>query len=150
MVTQGERLSCAWSTTAVSPCSTPDLTPSNGLAWSADGRTLYRVDTLRRTVCVRDYTRDGAGRCVHLRLTDGYPDGIALDVEYHLWVAGLDLHTLVVTTATAEQTAEQRTQRPRFGTAVHHGGRRTGCSGPHMVRLSRSPASLNQPPRIGD
>ena len=72
-----------------------DLSLSNGLAWSADGRLLYSVDTLRRTVFVRDYSSVGpAGesgarpaRRVHLELTDGFPDGIALDAQGHLWVA---------------------------------------------------------------
>lgn len=67
-----------------------DLTLSNGLAWSADGRQMYSVDTLRRTVYVRSY--DPASGAVgerrpHLRLADGSPDGIALDAEGHLWVA---------------------------------------------------------------
>ncbi|WP_435286399.1 SMP-30/gluconolactonase/LRE family protein [Streptomyces bacillaris] len=64
-----------------------ELSLSNGLAWSSDGRMLYSVDTLRHTVSVRDYTRDDTERRVHLRIEDGYPDGIALDVEEHLWVA---------------------------------------------------------------
>ena len=74
-----------------------DLTLSNGLAWPADGRSMYSVDTLRRTVYVRDYhPDDGAvgGRRVHLRLTDGYPDG---------------------TTATAELTDEQLGAYPDSG-----------------------------------
>lgn len=68
-----------------------DLTLSNGLAWSSDGARMYSVDTLRRTVSVRDQSTGGdAGqqtRRVHLELTDGFPDGIALDAEDHLWVA---------------------------------------------------------------
>ncbi|MEU9357708.1 SMP-30/gluconolactonase/LRE family protein [Streptomyces sp. NPDC047973] len=64
-----------------------DLSLSNGLAWSTDGHTLYSVDTLQHTVCVRDYTHDDAERRVHLRIEDGHPDGIALDAEEHLWVA---------------------------------------------------------------
>lgn len=67
-----------------------DLTLSNGLAWSADGRRMYSVDTLRRTVFVRDYeasTGEVGERHVHLRLDDGFPDGIALDAEDHLWIA---------------------------------------------------------------
>jgi sugar lactone lactonase YvrE len=67
-----------------------DLALSNGLAWSADGRRMFSVDTLRRTVAVRDYD-PGSGavgpRRVHLRLEDGFPDGIAMDVAGHLWVA---------------------------------------------------------------
>jgi sugar lactone lactonase YvrE len=67
-----------------------DLTLSNGLAWSADGRRMYSVDTLRRTVSVRDYdpvTGAAGERREHLRLDQGHPDGIAMDAEEHLWVA---------------------------------------------------------------
>jgi sugar lactone lactonase YvrE len=67
-----------------------DLALSNGLAWSSDGRRMFSVDTLRRTVSVRDYD-PGSGavgpRRVHLRLEDGFPDGIAMDAADHLWVA---------------------------------------------------------------
>jgi sugar lactone lactonase YvrE len=67
-----------------------DLRLSNGLAWSSDGRRMFSVDTLRRTVSVRDYdVESGAAgpRRVHLRLEDGFPDGIATDAADHLWVA---------------------------------------------------------------
>ncbi len=67
-----------------------DLGLSNGLAWSADGRTMYSADSLRRTVYVRGYdAADGAvgDRRVHLRLDGGVPDGLAMDAEDHLWVA---------------------------------------------------------------
>ncbi|MER7687136.1 SMP-30/gluconolactonase/LRE family protein [Streptomyces sp. NPDC097610] len=66
-----------------------DLTMSNGLAWSADGTLMYNVDTLRRTVFVRDYDVDTGRvgeRRVHVQVDDGYPDGIALDAADHLWV----------------------------------------------------------------
>ena len=67
-----------------------DLTLSNGLCWSADGSRLYSVDTLRRTVFVREYdsaTGRTGPRTVHLVVEDGYPDGAAMDVEEHLWLA---------------------------------------------------------------
>jgi sugar lactone lactonase YvrE len=67
-----------------------DLTLSNGLAWSADGSRMFNVDTIRRTVYVRDYDAwSGAigARRLHLRLAGGRPDGIAMDVEDHLWIA---------------------------------------------------------------
>jgi sugar lactone lactonase YvrE len=67
-----------------------DLKLSNGLAWTADGRRMYSVDTLRHTVFVRDYdpdTGDVGERAVHLLLDDELPDGIALDADDHLWVA---------------------------------------------------------------
>jgi DNA-binding beta-propeller fold protein YncE len=60
------------------------------VAWSADGRRLYSVDTLRQTVFVRDYdaaTGAVGERRTHLRLEDGHPDGCTIDAEDHLWVA---------------------------------------------------------------
>jgi sugar lactone lactonase YvrE len=67
-----------------------DLSLSNGLAWSADGGRMYSVDTFRRTVFVRDYdaaTGATGVRRAHLRMTDGLPDGLAMDAADHLWVA---------------------------------------------------------------
>lgn len=67
-----------------------DLTLSNGLAWTADGRRMYSVDTLRRRIEVRRYdppSGDTGERALFVELHDGYPDGICLDVEEHLWVA---------------------------------------------------------------
>jgi sugar lactone lactonase YvrE len=67
-----------------------DLTLSNGLAWSTDGSKMFSVDTDRQTIYVRDYdaaTGEVGERRPHLRLREGSPDGIAMDVEDHLWVA---------------------------------------------------------------
>ncbi len=67
-----------------------DLGLSNGLAFSADGSTLYSVDTFSHVVRTRPYdvaTGAVGVRRDHVRVDDGYPDGIALDAEDHLWVA---------------------------------------------------------------
>jgi len=67
-----------------------DLTLSNGIGWSADGRRLYTVDTMRRLIFVRAYdaaTGEAGAREVFLHLSEGYPDGLCLDAEDHLWVA---------------------------------------------------------------
>lgn len=67
-----------------------DLTLSNGLAWSADGATMYSVDTLRQVIYCRDYnafTGEAGERSTFAIVTDGYPDGLCLDAENHLWVA---------------------------------------------------------------
>ncbi|HXH36207.1 MAG TPA: SMP-30/gluconolactonase/LRE family protein [Plantibacter sp.] len=91
-----------------------DLTLSNGLGWSSDGRILYSVDTLRRTVYRRAYDPEHGAvgrREVFLELAAGYPDGMCLDAEDHLWIAmwglgevhryspGGDLVTVVATAA---------------------------------------------------
>ncbi|MFC4065100.1 SMP-30/gluconolactonase/LRE family protein [Actinoplanes subglobosus] len=62
-----------------------DLTLSNGLAWSPAGDRFYSVDTLSRTVYVRDYP-DGA-RSVLFTVADGYPDGLCVDAAGNLWLA---------------------------------------------------------------
>lgn len=67
-----------------------DLGLSNGLAWSRGGSLFYSVDTATQTVWVRTY--DAASgqvgpREAHLRFTEGWPDGICVDAEDHLWVA---------------------------------------------------------------
>ena len=72
-----------------------DLTLSNGLAWSPDERTLYSVDTLSRRIFVREYdaATGETGERRELIAFDGdedshgYPDGITIDVDDHLWVA---------------------------------------------------------------
>jgi sugar lactone lactonase YvrE len=67
-----------------------DLTLSNGLAWSADGTRMYSVDTMRRTVFARSYdpaTGRVGDRAEFLHLEDGFPDGMCLDAEEHLWIA---------------------------------------------------------------
>lgn len=67
-----------------------DLTLSNGLAWTANGHVLYSVDTRARTIYSRDYDPEtgatGRRRSL-LRLEEGFPDGLCLDAEEHLWVA---------------------------------------------------------------
>lgn len=72
-----------------------DLTLSNGLAWTPDARTLYSVDTLGRRIYVREYdpaTGATGGRRELIAFegdgdSGGYPDGITIDVDDHLWVA---------------------------------------------------------------
>lgn len=67
-----------------------DLTLSNGIGWSADGTVLYTIDTLRRRVYIRPYdvlTGETGTREVLIELADGYPDGMCVDAEDHLWIA---------------------------------------------------------------
>jgi sugar lactone lactonase YvrE len=69
----------------------PSVTNSNGLAFSADGRTLYYIDTGTRQVAAYDYdaaTGGIGGRRVVVELTDGpVPDGMTIDTDGALWVA---------------------------------------------------------------
>jgi sugar lactone lactonase YvrE len=67
-----------------------DLGLSNGLAWSTDGSRLFSVDSERQVVFVRDYdvaTGETGTRAAWAEVRDGFPDGIWMDAEDHLWVA---------------------------------------------------------------
>jgi sugar lactone lactonase YvrE len=62
---------------------------SNGLAWTADGATLYSIDTPAGLVWARDYdaaTGSVGARRQHLHV-DGFPDGMSIDTEGNLWIA---------------------------------------------------------------
>lgn len=70
----------------------PGVTISNGLAWSADGRTLWYIDSPKR--CIDAYDVDPAtgalsgGRvAVDLGDVPGVPDGMTIDAAGGLWVA---------------------------------------------------------------
>jgi hypothetical protein len=64
-----------------------DLVCSNGLAWSADGRTMYHSDSRQRTVWSYDYDID-TGAITNKRVFfiaqegEGRPDGAAVDSEH--------------------------------------------------------------------
>jgi sugar lactone lactonase YvrE len=68
------------------------VTISNGLAWSPDGRTLYYVDSPTRRVQAFDF--DGGRGEIHgartaftLGADDGWPDGCCMDAAGCLWLA---------------------------------------------------------------
>jgi len=62
-----------------------DLILSNGLGWSPDGKSLYSIDTVHRTVYVRDYPALGPRRVWHA--FEEAPDGLCVDVDGNLWIA---------------------------------------------------------------
>ncbi len=68
---------------------------SNGLAWSADGRTLYYIDTPTREIASFAYDLETGrlgDRRVVVRVPDewGLPDGMDIDTDGNLWVAHWD------------------------------------------------------------
>jgi len=68
------------------------VTISNGLDWSLDGRTMYFIDTpTRRVDAFRFDTETGVigdrRPAVAIRDGAGSPDGMTLDAEGYLWVA---------------------------------------------------------------
>lgn len=70
------------------------LIVSNGLAWSADGRTMFHSDSRGQYVQAFDYdVATGAianqRRLLRLEEEDGRPDGAAGDAEGYYWSAGV-------------------------------------------------------------
>lgn len=71
------------------------ITISNGLGWSADLATMYHVDTVAANLYSYRYdSRSGrvTQREVLVDFTgfEGWPDGLALDVDGNIWVAMYD------------------------------------------------------------
>ncbi|MFD1888467.1 SMP-30/gluconolactonase/LRE family protein [Paenibacillus wenxiniae] len=69
-----------------------EVSTSNGLAWSADRRLFYYIDTPTLTIRAFDYNiEDGsienARVIANIDDADGFPDGMTIDEEGMLWVA---------------------------------------------------------------
>jgi sugar lactone lactonase YvrE len=69
-----------------------DVTISNGIDWSLDGRTMYFIDTPTRRVDAFAFDPAAATianrrPAVAIREGAGNPDGMTLDAEGYLWVA---------------------------------------------------------------
>jgi sugar lactone lactonase YvrE len=68
---------------------------TNGIEWSGDGRTLYFVESAQRRIWAYDFDmhagRPGARRLfAELPPEAGYPDGLTVDEEDHVWSAHWD------------------------------------------------------------
>jgi sugar lactone lactonase YvrE len=68
------------------------VTVSNGLGWSPDGRTAYYVDSATQRIDAFDYDQ-ARGEFTHRRPlaeiapSDGVPDGLTVDAEGGIWLA---------------------------------------------------------------
>jgi sugar lactone lactonase YvrE len=66
------------------------VTVSNGLAWAADGNTMFYIDSPTRRVDAFDFnpgTGDIANRRTAIEVVNGFPDGMCIDNAGNLWVA---------------------------------------------------------------
>lgn len=70
----------------------PELTISNGLGWSPDGKLFYFTDSLRHTIYVYDFD-PGRGEASNRRVfihdpeLPGVPDGLTVDSQGFVWSA---------------------------------------------------------------
>ncbi|MDR3696635.1 SMP-30/gluconolactonase/LRE family protein [Mucilaginibacter sp.] len=68
---------------------------SNGMAWSADHKTFYYIDTPTFTVAAYDFDKNTAEISnkrvvINIPKEDGSPDGMTIDSEGMLWIAHWD------------------------------------------------------------
>jgi len=98
-----------------------DLSLSNGLAWSSDGRTFYSVDTLAATVWKREYSDPLGARERFLSIDGGHPDGICLDAGGNLWVAVWGSAEVRKFSPQGEQTAVIHTSAPHTSSVAFVG-----------------------------
>jgi sugar lactone lactonase YvrE len=68
---------------------------SNGLAWSADHKTFYYIDTPTSAVVAYQYEKSSAEITnkriiIQIPKEDGFPDGMTIDSEDMLWIAHWD------------------------------------------------------------
>ncbi|MGB0774364.1 MAG: SMP-30/gluconolactonase/LRE family protein [Akkermansiaceae bacterium] len=68
------------------------VTNSNGVAWSADGKTCYYIDTPRLSVMAFDYHADTGALSNERIVIDtshipASPDGMTIDRDGNLWIA---------------------------------------------------------------
>jgi sugar lactone lactonase YvrE len=61
------------------------VTTSNGIGWTADGRTMYYIDSAEG--CVRAFVADEWIPFVEIDPRCGRPDGLSVDTEAGVWVA---------------------------------------------------------------
>ncbi|MFC6065454.1 SMP-30/gluconolactonase/LRE family protein [Streptomyces ochraceiscleroticus] len=109
-----------------------DVTVSNGIGWSPDGRLMYYIDTPTRRIDVFDVgaaNGDAAGQFAHSRRPyveieqgTGFPDGLCVDAEGCVWVALWDGGQVRRYTpeGALDRTVELPVRRP---TACAFGGR---------------------------
>lgn len=96
---------------------------TNGLGFSPDAKLLYHCDSTTKAVWVYDVTADRRvkDRRVFAKLPEGWPDGMAVDVEGGLWVAVVRYGEVV--RLKANGTLERRIKMPsEMVTSLTFGG----------------------------
>ena len=135
------------------------LTLSNGIDFTADGRTMYLIDSPTRSVQVFDYG-DTLIRRGSLAPTEGddTPDGMCVDADEHLWVAYFEGHRVVRYTPDGAidlvvqppgQPGHQlllRRRHARHALHLDRAGELLGAAPPRRAHSRQPLPSTNRPP----
>ena len=98
---------------------------SNGPAISKNGRILYSTESSTRTIYQFDLNEQGelSNKRVFVKFdeTMGFPDGMTVDNDDHLWVASWNGHGLYRFTAQGKQVQFYRLPAPRITSLTFFG-----------------------------
>ncbi|MEO6361304.1 MAG: SMP-30/gluconolactonase/LRE family protein [Sphingomicrobium sp.] len=130
-----------------------DICITNGPAVSPDGRILYYVNTLGKTIHAADLAADGSleGQRLFVTIADGegYPDGPTIDSEGCLWISLYDGWE-----TRRYSPAGELLQRVRFPVAnitkIAFGGPDLRTAYATTARQGMSAEALAQQPEAGD
>ncbi|WP_363263358.1 SMP-30/gluconolactonase/LRE family protein [Pseudomonas sp.] len=129
------------------------LTLPNGLAWSADGQTLFIVDSAECKIYRAEYLAQGRLEQVSLFAETpaelGRPDGIALDREGGLWVCQFNGSCLLHYDRHGHLTDQVVMPVPR-PTSCCFGGEDLDTLYITTARVGMAPAQLRHYPDAGD
>ena len=126
---------------------------TNGIRWSTDNRTLYFVDSAARTVWAHafDLAKGVLGprkRFAQLTEADGWPDGLCVDAEDHVW--GAHWGAGRITRYRPDGTLERIVEIPAPNvTSCCFGGANFDVLYITTARIGLSEASLRQFPHAG-
>ncbi len=129
------------------------LSLPNGITWSADGQTVFFVDSVARAIYRAEYLPEGRLEQVSLFAETpaelGRPDGIALDREGGLWVCQFNGSCLLRYDRHGHLTDQVVMPVPR-PTSVCFGGDGMDTLFITTARVGMSPAELRHYPDAGD
>ena len=106
----------------------PGVSVSNGIDWSLDHRTMYYVDSPTRRIVAYDYDV-ATGEIANPRTVfdvpegEGFPDGMTIDAEGHLWVALWDGGRVLRVDPTAGRAVDEIRMPVSRPTSCAFGGR---------------------------
>lgn len=100
-----------------------DVQMTNGIGLSPDETSLYHCDTLRRVIWASDLSEEGStfNRRVLCEVSEGMPDGMAMDEAGCMWVASVGAGKVIRITPEGVEDTVLATPTP-FPSSICFGG----------------------------